>query len=83
MTVIAAVLIAALVASNYLWLRELRKLYKDRTEREERLLNRIQHPEVIPTVGQEDAPSPEHFMTREKDDYDFVGTIQSGDGSGD
>jgi hypothetical protein len=57
-TLVTCVLIAALVASNYLWLRELRKLYKDRTEREERLLNRIQHPELVPTVASEDAPSP-------------------------
>jgi hypothetical protein len=55
-TLVTCVLIAALVASNYLWLRELRKLYKDRTEREERLLNRIQHPELVPTVAPKTPP---------------------------
>ena len=50
MTILAAVLVAALVASNYLWIRELRKQRSDAWAREQNLLNRISHPEVFQPV---------------------------------
>lgn len=79
MTVIAAVLIVALVASNAIWLRELRKRDRERENERERLLNRVLHPEVVPIVGQEQAPPDESLYTREVDELDLVGTIHDGD----
>lgn len=79
MTVIAAVLIVALVASNAIWLRELRKRDTARETERERLLNRVLHPEVVPVVREESTPPDEEHFTRIEDDYDLVGAIQTGE----
>lgn len=75
MTVLACVLIVALVASNAVWLRELRKTRSEAWTREQGLLNRIQHPQ---TFQPPDVPMPpdEELRTKVQDDWDLVGTIQ-------
>lgn len=82
MTVFAAVLVAALILSNYLWIRALLAEREAAFRREQNLLNRIQQPDRIQPVADMPMPPDEELRTKPVDEYDLVGTVQSTDPDG-
>lgn len=84
MTAFAVALTAALLASNWLWLREMRRREHGWDQERLRLLNRILHPAIPQHPEQERVVPDEEFLTQIQDDFALVGTIQTnedGDGS--
>ena len=81
MIVLASVLLAALLATNYLWLRELRKFRSDAWNREQNLLNRIQKPDVFQPAAAVDEEMPTEPQGPQ-DEWDLVGTVSTSEPDG-